>query len=123
MTRRWPSRMIAGRTGSGTNSPPVITSLSAQGTRPNQPEAFADLNEQIVATIVVEDAESPIENLVYEWSAASGTFEGTGATVQWRAPQVFGLIKAFFFITPLNRTELDFDTELVRFRRTDIPGS
>jgi len=72
-----------------TNSPPVITSLSAQGTRPHQPEAFADLNEQIVVTASVEDAESSLESLAFEWNAAGGTFEGTGATVQWRAPQIF----------------------------------
>ena len=72
-----------------TNSPPVITSLTAQGTRPNQPENFADLNEQIVVTASVQDAESSVDNLTFEWSAASSAFEGSGATVQWRAPQVF----------------------------------
>jgi len=71
---------------SGTNTPPVITSLTAQGTKPNEPAAFADLDEEIAVTAVVQDAETPADQLTYQWSASAGTFTGTGSAVTWRAP-------------------------------------
>src|SRR5205814_4441624 len=39
---------------------------------------------------VVQDQETSAANLVYEWSAAGGSFAGTGATVRWTAPGVAG---------------------------------
>lgn len=72
----------------GSNSPPTIHALTARGTRPNQPPAFADLGEGISVTATASDPETT-SALVYEWSAAAGTFEGSGASVIWRAPQTF----------------------------------
>lgn len=71
------------------NTPPVIASLIAQGARSRQPASFADLNEQIDVEVIVQDAETAAAALTYEWSAASGTFSGSGPRVRWRAPQVF----------------------------------
>jgi hypothetical protein len=71
------------------NAAPVIQTLGARGSRPNQPVQFADLNEAITVTAVVTDAETPPANLTYEWSAPAGTFSGSGASVTWRAPQQF----------------------------------
>ena len=68
------------------NTPPTIQSLTAQGTRPNQPAAMADLSEAIVVTANVTDVETPSPSLTYEWTATVGAFEGTGAIVNWRAP-------------------------------------
>ena len=70
----------------GPNTPPVITTLTAQGTRANQPAGMADLNEAINVTATVTDTETPQDQLTYEWSAPSGTFQGTGRAVIWRAP-------------------------------------
>ena len=54
---------------------------------PNQPAQFADLDEQIGVTAVVTDAETAAAQLMYEWSSnAGGTFIGSGASVDWRAP-------------------------------------
>ena len=39
---------------------------------------------------MVQDQETSAANLVYEWSAAGGSFAGTGATVRWTAPSVAG---------------------------------
>jgi hypothetical protein len=69
-----------------TNNPPVIKSIAAQGTRLRQPANFADYGEIIVLTAVVEDAEKPPAQLNYQWLACGGTFNGTGAQVQWAAP-------------------------------------
>jgi IPT/TIG domain len=70
-----------------TNTPPVIASIVALGTRINEPQRFADLNEEINVTATVQDAETPVTQLSYDWtSSAGGTFTGTGQTVKWRAP-------------------------------------
>jgi hypothetical protein len=50
------------------------------------PTRFADLDEAITVTATVIDAETPSDQLKYEWSADSGTFSGTGREVTWRAP-------------------------------------
>ncbi len=68
------------------NEPPTIQSLKAQGSRPDEPAQFADLNEEINVTAMVTDEESSPDDLTYEWSTDLGTFSGTGRTVKWRAP-------------------------------------
>jgi hypothetical protein len=70
----------------GVNPPPVITSLVVQSSRANAPSNFADVGEEVVATAVVQDAETPASRLVFEWSADAGAITGTGASVRWRAP-------------------------------------
>jgi hypothetical protein len=50
------------------------------------PNRFADLDEAITVTATVIDAETPADQLKYEWSADTGTFSGTGREVTWRAP-------------------------------------
>ena len=71
---------------SAPNPPPVITALVAQSTRTSAPSNFADLGEEIVVTATVQDAETPVSRLVFDWSADGGTFTGAGAVVRWRAP-------------------------------------
>jgi hypothetical protein len=44
------------------------------------------LNEEVALRATVQDAETPVESLVYEWSADGGTFTGEGAAVTWRPP-------------------------------------
>ena len=68
------------------NGPPVISSMSAHGTRPNEPANFADLNEEIDVVSTVSDDETPRDQLTYEWTADVGSFIGTGRAVKWRAP-------------------------------------
>jgi len=68
------------------NAAPVVTNLTAQGSRPNQPPNMADLNEAITLVATVTDAETNPAALTYEWTAPIGTFEGTGSMVLWRAP-------------------------------------
>jgi IPT/TIG domain-containing protein len=65
---------------------PVITSVTAQGTRPHEPKNFADLDEEVAVTAVVEDPDTPPDRLTFEWTADEGTFSGNGASVTWRAP-------------------------------------
>lgn len=68
------------------NSQPVIESITVQGLRPRQPANFADLGESIAVSAKVRDAETPVDQLVYAWTATAGTFTGTGANVSWQAP-------------------------------------
>jgi hypothetical protein len=70
----------------GPNLPPVITALKIQSVQPNAPADFADLNESVPVTASVTDAETPISQLTFEWSADLGTITGTGTAVLWRMP-------------------------------------
>jgi hypothetical protein len=72
-----------------TNTPPKIKSIAAKGTRPNEPAQFADLDDEIAVTASVEDAETPISQLTFEWTAPTGAFTGEGASVTWKAPAQF----------------------------------
>ena len=65
---------------------PTITSVTAQGTHPNEPKNFADLDEEVSVTAAVDDPDTPADRLTFEWSAEAGTINGSGATVTWRAP-------------------------------------
>lgn len=64
------------------NTPPVIDSVTVSSAR-----AEADQSIQVSAS--VKDAETPLDQLTYVWSATphNGTFTGTGASVTWRAPK------------------------------------
>lgn len=87
---------VGGRSGSLTggfsyqvppnNGAPVISSITARGSRPGQPENFADLDETLTVSATVSDPETPADQLEYHWTATLGTFSGTGATVAWKAP-------------------------------------
>jgi IPT/TIG domain len=66
--------------------PPVIASIVARGARPNEPLNFADVGEEITVTATVADPDTPSEQLVFHWTADTGTFTDSGATVKWRAP-------------------------------------
>jgi hypothetical protein len=70
----------------GSNTPPVVRSVSAKGRKPNEPAGFADLAETIDVTAIVEDAETAIEKLTYQWTATAGTVTGSGPVVTWNAP-------------------------------------
>lgn len=98
--------------GQVTNQPPVIQSITARGVKPNEPENFADLSEEIAVTATVTDAETPPDRLVYEWSGTDGAFSGTGPSVMWRAPAS----GATPFLANLKLTVVD------RFQTTDGSG-
>jgi hypothetical protein len=62
------------------NTPPQIKSVTAS-------TAIAEVGAPVTLTAVVEDAETPVASLTYEWKADTGTFTGTGAVVTWVAGQ------------------------------------
>ena len=95
-----------------TNEPPVIQSITARGVKPNEPQNFADLSEEIVVTGTATDAEATPDRLVYEWSGTDGTFSGTGPSVKWTAPAS----GATPFVANLKLTVV------VRFQTTDGSG-
>lgn len=88
-----PTQPTKGGGGGGTttctppaNTPPVIVSIAAQGTRKNEPADFADVDESIPIAAVVQDAETPLDQLQLTWTASAGTFSGSGTSVIWQAP-------------------------------------
>jgi hypothetical protein len=52
-----------------TDTAPVITSVTAQGTRPNEPKNFADLDEEVAVKAVVEDPDTPADRLTFEFAS------------------------------------------------------
>jgi hypothetical protein len=72
-----------------TNTPPVINSISARGTKPREPAQFADIGETINVSATVTDAETPVPQLTFAWTSTAGTFTGSGASVTWTAPVAF----------------------------------
>jgi IPT/TIG domain len=84
---------VAGRAGAlpggftyDADTAPTITSVTAQGTRPNEPKNFADLDEEVSVTAAVEDPDTPVDRLTFEWTVDAGAINGSGVTVTWRAP-------------------------------------
>jgi hypothetical protein len=63
------------------NAPPTIQSITTSSPR-------VEATEEVQVTAVVQDAETPLDQLTYTWSAspAAGTFTGTGTQVGWRPP-------------------------------------
>jgi IPT/TIG domain len=72
-----------------TNAPPVIASISVKGSKPREPSQFADIDETVSVSAVVTDGETPVSQLLIDWSADAGTFSGTGPNVTWTAPHTF----------------------------------
>lgn len=68
------------------NAVPSIDGITVQGRLPRQPARFADLRETVDVTAAVTDAETPVAELTYQWTATAGTFSGTGRAVTWTAP-------------------------------------
>ena len=62
------------------NAPPVIDTVTVSASR-------VEADTEVTVTAAVRDAETPLEQLAYEWKADAGTFTGTGASVRWRAPK------------------------------------
>lgn len=69
-----------------TNAPPVIGKFTVQGTRTKEPPNFADVLEDLPIAVEVTDPEPSGNELKFNWSAAVGTFTGTGRSVTWKAP-------------------------------------
>ncbi|MEO5820806.1 MAG: IPT/TIG domain-containing protein, partial [Vicinamibacteraceae bacterium] len=69
-----------------TNQPPTVSGISTRGSRPGLPSRFADLDETLTVTATVIDAETPADQLKYEWTAEAGAVTGSGREVAWRAP-------------------------------------
>jgi hypothetical protein len=89
------------------SAPPTITSITVRGSRANQPANFADVGEEITVTASVQDTDTPAAQLTYTWSAPSGTFTGTGASVKWLAPSAAGTVKLTLVVsdgTPVTGT-------------------
>jgi hypothetical protein len=70
---------------SGTNQAPVVTAIRSIGPYPGQPSGFADQDQTVMLVADVTDAETPLDQLSYEW-AGPGTFSGSTPTVAWRLP-------------------------------------
>lgn len=68
-----------------TSPPPVVGAATAPVIRSiTVPTTRVEAGQNVNITAVVDDAETPLTQLVYQWSASAGTITGTGATAVWR---------------------------------------
>ena len=58
-------------------TPPIIRSIAG-------PTGRVETGQDFAITAVVEDAETPLANLSYAWTANAGSISGTGPVVTWR---------------------------------------
>lgn len=63
-----------------TNTAPVVTGITIAATR-------AEVEQLVSVTATVQDAESLVDTLTYNWTATTGTFVGSGRQVQYRLPK------------------------------------
>lgn len=61
------------------SSAPLIQSISV-------PTSRVETGQNIAISAVVVDAETPLTQLVYAWTASAGTITGSGATATWTHP-------------------------------------
>ena len=54
------------------NAPPSIVSIAVKGSKPREPPQFADLDETVTVSATVTDAETPVSQLTFAWSAEAG---------------------------------------------------
>jgi hypothetical protein len=63
----------------GPATAPVIRSLSV-------PTARVEAGQDIAISAVVEDAETPLGQLAFQWSATAGSIAGSGPSATWQMP-------------------------------------
>jgi hypothetical protein len=61
------------------NQAPVIDSVSSDVQR-------AEVGTEVIFTATVRDAETPVNELIFEWATDGGTFSGAGSSISWRPP-------------------------------------
>ena len=77
----------AGPTKPGPPPPPVVGPATAPIIRAiTVPAARVEVGTDVAITAVVEDAETPITSLAFQWSASAGTITSSGASATWRMP-------------------------------------
>jgi hypothetical protein len=64
----------------GPATPPVIRAITV-------PTSRVEAGQAIAITATVEDAETPLNQLLYQWSASAGTITGSGTTATWTMPE------------------------------------
>jgi hypothetical protein len=97
------------------NTAPRIVSLTASSGR-------AEVDGTIQLTAVVQDDETPVDQLTFEWSAPAGSFSGSGTQVTWRAPT--GVSTPVAYDLTLTVTEhRGGDTQVSANRRVQVNDS
>jgi len=64
----------------GPATPPVIREIVV-------PTSRVEAGQDITVTASVEDAETPLSQLAYQWAASAGTITGSGTTATWTMPR------------------------------------
>ncbi|MBI4475784.1 MAG: hypothetical protein HY654_01345, partial [Acidobacteria bacterium] len=57
-----------------------VASLTASSSR-------AEVDTEVTLAAVIDNTDTPVDRLVFEWTVEKGAFSGTGPIVRWRAPR------------------------------------
>jgi len=102
------------RTAIGSNTPPVIQSITTS--------ARAEANTDIDVAAIVQDQETSPANLTYEWSSTGGVFSGSGASVRWRVASVTGPTAYDLTLTVIEKYTVAVDGGGVEMRENRVSG-
>jgi hypothetical protein len=69
--------------GNGGQQPPTVVNTAPQIKSITFADTRVEAGTPVTLTAVVEDADTPIANLEFRWSAETGTFSGNTAVVTW----------------------------------------
>ena len=85
--------------GAVTNGPPMLTSVTAQGSRVGEPARYAAVGERIVLVATVTDDVTPVSSLTFEWTTSAGTIEGSGDRVTLVAGPIAAIVNVGLTVT------------------------
>ena len=109
------------------NALPVVTSIAVKGTLPREPAQYATLGETVNVTAAVTDAETPVNQLTYEWSSSvGGTFGPSAATTTWTAPATLPgttPVNATLTLTVIERVDATHNNRVTATTVVDLHNS
>ena len=110
--------------GNVTNTPPVLAGITVKGAGQDEPAQYATLDETVTVTAMVSDAETPVSQLSFNWSADAGTVSGSGPVVSWTAPHAAPTpTTTTIALTIIERYQVPDEQGLPVMRENQVQGS
>jgi hypothetical protein len=109
------------------NALPVVTSIFVKGILAREPAQYATLGETVNVTATVTDAETPVNQLTYEWSSSvGGTFGSNAPTTTWTAPATLPgttPVNATLTLTVVERVDATHNNRITATSVVDLHNS
>lgn len=100
----------------GLQTPPIIRAISV-------PTSRVEAGVDIALTATVEDAETPLTQLTYQWAASAGTITGSGTTATWTMPKgITAGVDVVITLTVIDTYNMLLNNQIVQ-RQFTVPGT